>query len=536
MKSKESKESSKPRNTTKHQEPANPAGPTKSRGRRNNTFVNRESSPSPVKTEERIDPQLAFDGLPLRSHHDFQESPSQEAALRHRTHIPRMIDWQKDSPSNRMRSSSLPPYQKSPLRASRGYDCPVDETESEYFRMFIRSPVTAVYPEPPNLLVLRSESARPQAESEDLKDTRSVSPVLKGVKYPGMSLFDSASEQAQRLRNQKKASSVLDQMVLDSAAIEPVEHIYWPEGGLKKSRVITGNVESSPIKEPTPPLKRRRTRASRYLADLNTNAPRLGQKRGRKPRSSVETETTGLRNVAHTALDTLRTVYPRNAHMGYDLTADRNYEAPAAEANKNSRNKATFPVFRDTHEPGTQTHTKARAKKPLNSENVLLPRDPNSRGVLPPSYSYPTKSTVSHASSNTALTQSRFARSSLRLSPDSPIHGAVTQEERENEVAFLSSMGSANNDTDNDEPERVIQRYFSVIGNQPPQFFSSMPPQMDFGGVGGPEILGTTLNPLNPFLNRHYQQPHFAPAMFARQDATMPSALHQVHSTSDGDC
>lgn len=43
-----------------------------------------------------------------------------------------------------------------------------------------------------------------------------------------------------------------------------------------------------------------------------------------------------------------------------------------------------------------------------------------------------------------------------------------------------------------------MQRYFSVVDGGEPQFFDSLPPHMEFGGLGGPRYLGTMLNPLNP--------------------------------------
>ena len=52
---------------------------------------------------------------------------------------------------------------------------------------------------------------------------------------------------------------------------------------------------------------------------------------------------------------------------------------------------------------------------------------------------------------------------------------------------------------------RVMQRYFSVTGDEEPQFFDSMPPQMEFGGTAGPSYRGATLNPLNPYF--HARQP-----------------------------
>ena len=50
--------------------------------------------------------------------------------------------------------------------------------------------------------------------------------------------------------------------------------------------------------------------------------------------------------------------------------------------------------------------------------------------------------------------------------------------------------------------ERSIQRYFVLNGNEEPQFFSTMPPQMDFGGMLGSSNFGSRLNPLHPAFRR----------------------------------
>lgn len=46
---------------------------------------------------------------------------------------------------------------------------------------------------------------------------------LKGVYWPGMGLFDSATAEKRKKRNQRKDNSVIDRMRLDSEAIEPTE-------------------------------------------------------------------------------------------------------------------------------------------------------------------------------------------------------------------------------------------------------------------------------------------------------------------------
>lgn len=63
---------------------------------------------------------------------------------------------------------------------------------------------------------------------------------------------------------------------------------------------------------------------------------------------------------------------------------------------------------------------------------------------------------------------------------------------------FCNSNTTADNQMVEMPTERATQRYFSVTGNEEPQFYDVMPPQMEFGGMVDPRYLGSTLNPLNP--------------------------------------
>ncbi|KAK0655703.1 hypothetical protein B0T16DRAFT_315685 [Cercophora newfieldiana] len=96
-------------------------------------------------------------------------------------------------------------------------------------------------------------------ESAPASEIRMASPVddegdlskLKGVRYPGMGLFDAASEQARRRRNQRKDESVLRLMEKTSSIIEPTEYIWTDAGVFERTRDIyaTPSLEGSPAKE-----------------------------------------------------------------------------------------------------------------------------------------------------------------------------------------------------------------------------------------------------------------------------------------------
>jgi len=96
---------------------------------------------------------------------------------------------------------------------------------------------------------------------------------LKGVYWPGMDIFDSATPEMKRKRNQKKDTSVVEQLEMNSQEVEPTELIFTPLGSLKKQRKISGLVESSsPVKmDPTP---RRSYHTRQPFADMDSNRPR----------------------------------------------------------------------------------------------------------------------------------------------------------------------------------------------------------------------------------------------------------------------
>ncbi|KAG0157651.1 hypothetical protein PDIDSM_4836 [Penicillium digitatum] len=107
---------------------------------------------------------------------------------------------------------------------------------------------------------------------------------LKGVLWPGMDIFDSATAQMRRRRNQKKDSTVLKMMELGSSLVEPTELVFSPHGTMLKERVITGNVEEySPLKGETPIPRRglTRTRIAR-LTTADPNVPRAVDRKRQK--------------------------------------------------------------------------------------------------------------------------------------------------------------------------------------------------------------------------------------------------------------
>ncbi|KIW82900.1 hypothetical protein Z517_02143 [Fonsecaea pedrosoi CBS 271.37] len=103
---------------------------------------------------------------------------------------------------------------------------------------------------------------------------------LKGTVWPGMDLFDAATQEMQQKRNQKKDASVLRRMERLAALVEPTEVVFSPRGtNVLKARHIDDLEDGSSLVEgetPVPKVKQPpRPRKRRPLAEKDVNAPRL---------------------------------------------------------------------------------------------------------------------------------------------------------------------------------------------------------------------------------------------------------------------
>ncbi|KAK3700145.1 hypothetical protein LTR37_016148 [Vermiconidia calcicola] len=116
---------------------------------------------------------------------------------------------------------------------------------------------------------------------------------LKGVIWEGMAIFDSATAEMKRKRNQKKDDSVLEYLQATSKVVEPTECVFDADGELRRERLITGNPEvedgRSPLKgesspepsSPQPPKKKKAGRKPRQaLVEKDVNTARVTSRRG----------------------------------------------------------------------------------------------------------------------------------------------------------------------------------------------------------------------------------------------------------------
>ncbi|KAL9113727.1 MAG: hypothetical protein Q9227_002172 [Pyrenula ochraceoflavens] len=174
---------------------------------------------------------------------------------------------------------------------------------------------------------------------------------LKGVFWPGMSIFDAAPEEMKRKRNQKKDGSLLKQMVKTSEVVEPQEVIYSPGGSLARIREITGVVDDSdplPGETPIPKKKPPRTRRA-ALAPLSSNLHhRLrresrGIKAATRPNNLTER---GHRRTVSYGFSTRRSSLNPTSH--FSPTEDENLDSRFS-VGKLKPNSGHFPLYQDHH-------------------------------------------------------------------------------------------------------------------------------------------------------------------------------------------
>ncbi|KAH7072913.1 hypothetical protein BKA63DRAFT_416673 [Paraphoma chrysanthemicola] len=180
-------------------------------------------------------------------------TPRPGPVLRHRNIAPHMQYWATESRAS-----------------SHSYTNPDYDTSSEYSDPSERHRhrYTAV-----DSCAIEEEPADPAEDPMAVSE----STKLKGVYWPGMDIFDSATLEMRRKRNQKKDSSVLEQLEINSQEVEAMELIFTPQGSFKRQRRISNSEydddDDVEIKAESPQPARTRP----ALARMDVNARRSRQ-------------------------------------------------------------------------------------------------------------------------------------------------------------------------------------------------------------------------------------------------------------------
>lgn len=530
---------------------------------------------SHVKDENVIDPQLSqahptpsMASVPRQS---FPlDLPIPDLPSQHRAYAPRMRAWpaaspyQQEPPQNEEREVQPRP------RAGRNTG---SESGSDAEQLFFRSPAKSIYPDPSTMSGLPQigafrlsppvagqghdhninelDTEEPMLPADDEESTQS--PKLKGICWPGMDIFDSASPEAQRKRNQKKDDSILKQMELNSLVVEPLEQIYWPEGTLKKERLITGMVESSPLKEESPkPRRRRTTRDKRTLKNGSTNDPRALKTSG-FPKISYPHEDShpadlgDLSKRALAMLDSPSPTYLTRAHLNTDPAEDENVEWELTAGDPEVGRKRRFVVYDDdATEDEQEQYKQTQASNVRASQYPFLHRAYSQQtSIQSPRFSapnlgipFPTSGTypLSHRPGYglVAPREPDLTRQSHSLPRNRHSNSSVN---KENIEPVFNSSGQIDDGASQAYNGRSSQRYFSITRGYPPEYFDTLPSHMIFGGWSGPRLSGSSLNPLNPSAQHHQvSQPYqHSPRISTAAPISGFSPLRVTRTSSAGD-
>ena len=290
---------------------------------------------------------------------------------------------------------------------------------------------------------------------------------LKGVLWPGMDIFDSATEKMRRKRNQKKDESVLKMMEKTSLDVEPTELVFSPSGVLRKQRVINGDVDdSSPLKGETPIPKRRPVRPKRpVFAGKDPNIiPRHRQGIEKTKRvASLSPNKPPVRAVRRVARDATNHLPISRHSRGHSPFRDDNHEFDLSAGRVDRQSRGRFAVFQDTQTQGNGPYLAPQMSSQL------------------PTFRQPTP-TNSH--------DSNYSR-----------RDACHPTGKENLDPILNTQGRIET-IGNWHSPFIKRNYHTSEAGYPPHYFFGDAPRSPFSPIDGRNLSGYTWNPLATSLPR----------------------------------
>ncbi|MCJ1377367.1 hypothetical protein MMC17_000462 [Xylographa soralifera] len=483
------------------------------------------------KDDVVLDPQLSqvFPNASIPSPTELKplllNSPAENQAYV----VPRMQSW---AASNREKTESSLTTASERRRYSASTDFEYQETDNALAdeESLTESPLRNMYPEPPGLLLPTAFQQREHVQQisrgrsvddvsngsvgvdadgiEELEDKASECTKLKGICWPGMDIFDSASPDTRRRRNQKKDGAVLEQMKANSAEVEPTELIFYSGGQLKKSRYITGQVESSPVKEDTPKPTRQRSKSKRApLSNISSNVGRSGR-RNHATRPTAEPY--------------------RSSAKVQRLVTQASFSKPSSLARAQAPRRYKSPVLEDDEVEwslmmGELQHSKRRGFEIYNEQPSKRQDPKRMRSVdrdLDEMYpflqdkhssvdAYPLPHGLPELDPQYGLRPTATAIVPQTKSKPVPIGKAKgprlngkghfaprVLDNKENIEPIVDQTGRIDDTTAPFHAERSTQRYFAVCGNNNPQYYTSMPQNWGFTPLQHPPNHGFGFNPL----------------------------------------
>ncbi|KAI9715761.1 MAG: hypothetical protein M1812_005759 [Candelaria pacifica] len=467
--------------------------------------ITRRNTSTPTSTslndgsEDHLDPQL--------SHHAKVEPainhPPMVTASQHKAHVPRMHLW----PTSRDQIFDSPMPLKSPgsgCDVSSSYGTPTMEPDFDPFVNY--SPRRSAALDTIDHPAINDDDLFENTNSDEATDDFDLvdeSTKLKGVFWPGMALFDSATPEMRRKRNQKKDGSILEQMKLNSVEVEPTELIFTPEGSLKRERRISGLVEDdSPIKPVKPPPKKRAKKEKKLiLAEVSAN-PRL-KRDHRAAKVTAETSKSAMQDLGAISQEALLAINgrpnarPYSERQTFEPTEDEQAEFRLTFGDIGKNKKRGFKIFEDEN---TDAH---------KSEETQGYQHPYNTGYICEPFGHPHGLKLLNSECRVAPSVEPTARQWHTEFDGRPVTSfpkpisslSKGGENKENIEPLINRFGRI--DAEGGKTERGTQRYFSMEGAYPPHFFQTLPPSLNYHAFGGPDLHGYSPNPLFST----YQQP-----------------------------
>lgn len=483
--------------------------------------------------DEQLDPQIPLQHF-KSEHSGFPTTPllTADVASMHKSHAPRMHLW---PPAHEQTRDGFKPMDAQSHLSFESESGTVSEKGSGYGTPSTNSQTDCLYPDPSTSSHLQNPSLFDATQcivTHDLGDDVFECPrlelgnhdidgegtKLKGVFWPGMDIFDSATPEMKRKRNQKKDGSVLEQMMINSAEVEPTELIFTPEGNLKKQRRITGMVESSsPMKEESPKPRRRRSNPKKpVLTEISGNYPRVTKMtKGAKPGPiSKGYRVTDFQQTSREALATLdqsSAIWTRNSSRGYMPTEAEDSEWKLTLGDLGHNKKSGFTIFADAEQSG-QTEGVTGPGPQFSATTYHQPsyygygsqnfRHLDDMSLLSSEFHLPFANTPGKAVRSTTLQDHKPAPAFSGKTQYRP-RATADKENLEHMMTRPGRPGHSNLAA----TDKNNQQYFSAHGGPAANFYHTTPRHTDFGAFAGQEICGPSYHPFTyNFQQLHPQQ------------------------------
>lgn len=195
-----------------------------------------------------------------------------------------------------------------------------------------------------------------------------------------MQLFDAATTEMKRKRNQRKDGSVLKKMQKMSNMIVPTEIIYSPCGQILRERYIDGEVdETDLLPGETPIAKSSIPHRRQALADTDGNVPRINRRpiKSRKSRNS----TSDKRNPTPILLppfppmpgSSTQTSFEALSH--FSPTEDESTDFKLTVSNLTNRTRhGNFAIFNNSNNSGPSIMSVSHSNLDATMRNPLMPQ------------------------------------------------------------------------------------------------------------------------------------------------------------------